>query len=97
MSHHRNYQYDQTLIRSQPVYRIDNYDDGTQTVTQIGSNYQNYMHCNWGWDGVFNGFFAPSNLDSHTLSANFRPDAVRKRDNDYNYQYFLDLQIGIHP
>ncbi|MDE7070011.1 MAG: C10 family peptidase [Alistipes sp.] len=54
-------------------------------------------HCNWGWDGLYDGYFLPSFL--HPRQGNIQPDpdsdtSIRI---DHEYSWNFKLFVNIKP
>ncbi len=63
--------------------KIETYNWGMLLRTDYEYGY--YVHCNWGWDGRYNGYFLPTAFD-----ANHEPDRpdTRALEGDSNYYQF---------
>lgn len=78
---------DQHLVRRQYRYTFD----GNNNLIDTEEIRQQLLHCCWGWmNGQSNGYYFAGNFDTnHGL--------VTRSDQDYYYQYKLDIHTNIHP
>lgn len=71
----------------------------TKTTTIVGvstshtTEYQHLLHCNFGWDGVSNGYYYSGNFDvqNPVISDNL---GISKKER--NYQYYKEMNVGIY-
>ena len=69
------------LNHLRPIHYSGRGDEGGHAFICDGYEDNNYFHFNWGWDGLFNGFYTLDNLNPRTSTFNLSQSAI----------------IGIHP
>ncbi|MCR4910866.1 MAG: C10 family peptidase [Bacteroidales bacterium] len=88
--------YDQCYSRKRPVMV---YDSNWHIITgqwQI----DRVLHINWGWGGVFNGYYSNSRFDARDSTSNpllCTKSYIDTTGVDYFYQYSLQINTGIRP
>lgn len=77
----------------EPLVYVVNYENGTLKSTS--EEYEHLVHCNFGWDGVRNGFYYSGQFDTNagpeTKSAPMDSEGTR-----YYYQYNLKMNSDIY-
>ncbi len=76
--------------------RVEVYNIYTGELVYTEDMYQNYVHCNWGWDGHYNGFFLSEHfdrLDPLTIPDRSQVDTITGTA----YKYNLRQITGIRP
>lgn len=78
--------------RHQMVYAINKTHGGEQLIDEhYYYEYTTLLHNNWGWSGLYDGWFAAGNFDYKT------PFSTTTRGNADNYQYELRIYPNIKP
>lgn len=81
---------DQVLTRVRDKYKYEN-----GTLKSTSEEYEHLVHCNFGWDGVRNGFYYSGQFDTNagpeTKSAPMDSEGTR-----YYYQYNLKMNSDIY-
>lgn len=82
------------IIRGKHITVIDNTGHSYQQTLAT----QKLIHCNWGWDGKYNGYFVFDNLELRnrvlTDSLEIPNEAVQT---NYNFNMWLDNYYEIYP
>lgn len=77
------------------VYRVTyHYYDGSSEIVTNKNTFYGYLHINWGWDGMNNGYFAKDVFDATNAS---EYDSPNYNWMDYQYTMNLTLMTGISP
>lgn len=88
--------FDQYYTIRRTGYVVEYYSDGSSQVIETRQYGRNYYHCNWGWNGLYNGFYLSGLFDAEN-GAGIVTRANSKSDHDHYYQYDLDIHTGINP
>ncbi|MDR1542906.1 MAG: thiol protease/hemagglutinin PrtT [Prevotellaceae bacterium] len=76
------------LDASRPVYYAGNSNTIGHAFVCDGYNSSNYFHINWGWGGIYDGYFLLSALD---------PEGQGIGGGDGGYNYDQEIITGIRP
>lgn len=71
--------------------RRDSYINNKLVATNY--DYSNYVHCNWGWDGKWNGYFIPGVFDAP--NAVTLPVSTRFEGTANYFQYLITMLHNI--
>lgn len=72
------------------------YNRNTWEVLYSADVEQHFLHCNWGWNGSYNGFFVSGEFDI-TSPLVFETKSPLDTLNEYTYKYNLKQYTGIRP
>lgn len=78
---------------------ISTYYTDTNKLVSTKTNSRDFVHCNWGWDGDYNGFFKNQVFDTNNPNANYDDEIyeAETRGTSAYYRYKLKVIKYIRP
>ncbi|MDE5578647.1 MAG: C10 family peptidase [Alistipes sp.] len=87
----------QTITERSEIWSAPN-ENGPWTFEDVHFSDYNYSHCNWGWNGLYDGYYSQ---DVFNITAPYELDPLTGssilKDHDYNFNLSLQMITNISP